>query len=248
MLFDYLLGLDFGSITDHTALILVARRENPEATSSGDEGEPQHIYELIHTEQLPLGLSYVEIVEYIAKFVQQEEIAGMVQIAADCTGVGKAVLDLMRSEPSLAEITWSIVFTSGQNVTQNGMIFKVPKKDLIASVLILTGKDLLHCNPEIDQAQILKREMLSYIVRRTASANNKFDGEHKSHDDMVVALCMVCWIGERIPIDLTMSHKGSMGATSPGKTTSGNPLITAETGGVNLGFGRPPRESPQNQH
>ncbi len=239
-MFDYLLGLDFGSITDHTALVLAARAENPGAHN---EGEPLHVYELVHTEQLPLGINYPDIISYVDSFVKQKEISGRVQVAADCTGVGVAVLDLLRSNPSLSDITWSIVFTSGQGVTQKGMVFKVPKKDLIASVLILSGRGLLTCNNKMPQAETLRKEMLGYIMKKSTAGNLKFDAMSRMHDDMVVALCMVCWIGERIPIDLAMSSgEGGYGALSPGQVLPANPLITSVSGqGVNLGFARPPR-------
>ena len=147
---DYLLGLYFGSVTDHSELVLSSREENPEAFN---EGEPLHKYELVHIEQLPLGLTYPQIIDYVDTFVQQKELKNRVQIAADCTGVGKAVLDLLRSNPALSDITWSIIFTSGQNVTSDGMLFKVPKKDLIAAVLILTGRGLLTCSSEVAQSE-----------------------------------------------------------------------------------------------
>lgn len=219
--------------------MLSARYENP--IDEFDEENP-YCYELVFVEQLPLNISYVDIVAYVEAFVQQKQLAGRVQIVADCTGVGKAVLDLMRSSPVLTDLTWSIVFTSGQNVTQQGMIYKVPKKDLIAAVLVLTGKDLIRCNPELPDAEKLRKEMLGYIMRRTTAGNNTFDGEFKTHDDMVVALCMVCWIGGKLPIDLSMSQgEGRFGGNCPAKTSGGSPLITRETGGVNLGFERPPR-------
>ena len=78
----FVLGVDIGQTHDYTALVVLERA-----------GIELHVR---HAERLPLGMNYPSQVERVATLVGSPEMAHDALVAVDATGVGRAVLDLLR--------------------------------------------------------------------------------------------------------------------------------------------------------
>ena len=78
----FVLGVDLGQTNDYTALVILERLES------------QH--HVRHAERLPLGTTYPRQVERVAALVGSPQLARDVLVAVDGTGVGRAVVDLLR--------------------------------------------------------------------------------------------------------------------------------------------------------
>jgi hypothetical protein len=92
-----------------------------------------------------------------------------------------------------------ITITGGQDVTTNedGQL-RVPKKDLIGVLQALLHTRRLRVASALPDAPVLVRELETYRVKVTESANKTFgawrDGQH---DDLVLAVALAAWVGER---------------------------------------------------
>ena len=92
-------GLDLGQKQNPTALCMVDRVDE-----MYDAKDPvtwdwlrSRRYHLRHLERFPLGMSYPDVVERVAKLVRSGPLRGQCELVVDATGVGGAVVDLLRA-------------------------------------------------------------------------------------------------------------------------------------------------------
>lgn len=192
---DYLLGADCGKECDPAALCVVARTllEQPE-----DEEHP-HYYELLFAKELQLGTPYTDFVDYLELLATDPSLKGLTSLAVDHTGVGQVVLDMLRDRESLAEVTWAVYYTAGKNEKQEGMNFNVPKKNLVHNLLVMMQRGQMGVAENCPDAHLLKRQLLKFVMKRTAAARDRYEAEAtRDHDDLVNALACAVWLGERI--------------------------------------------------
>ena len=107
----------------------------------------------------------------------------------DETGVGRPVVDLLRTLPIKATVR-PLTITSGSRarVEANGR-WRVSKKLLVANVLL--GSGLVKVADGSSDAAALLRELADFRVTITARANETFAaGSCGGHDDLVLAVAL----------------------------------------------------------
>jgi hypothetical protein len=187
----YLAGLDLGQAADYTALII--------AEQVRDEDAPTR-YDVRHIQRYRLHTPYPEIVAAVAATLGRPELARQFQLIVDGTGVGRAVVDLFRAEHTLQGLMVPISITAGAVVTlQDDGWVNVPKKDLVATTPVLLQQQRLRFARGLPETALLTSELQTFQVRMTASANETFAAREGQHDDLVLALALLCWYGENMP-------------------------------------------------
>src|SRR5262249_4293083 len=106
---DYYLGLDLGQAGEFTALAVVERPPAP-------PDEPA-VYVLPHLRRFPVGTPFAQIVSVVAALATGSPVAGSATLVVGQTGVGGAVVSLLRRVPVQARVI-PVVVTTGQMVTQ----------------------------------------------------------------------------------------------------------------------------------
>ena len=88
----------------------------------------------------------------------------------------------------------------GESVTSDGYSYGVPKRDLVAVLQVLLQTRRLKIAGNLAEAPRLMRELTDFRAKFTPSANEVFRPEKSSqHDDLVLALALAAWTGERLP-------------------------------------------------
>ena len=151
-----------------------------------------------HLERYPLGTKYGEIGSSVRGILSREPFRRRMRytrLLADKTGVGAAVVDGFY-EKGVYPIPISI--HGGSAVTEDGRGFRVPKRDLVASVQTLLQNGRLKIAPEMELAPILKRELLNFRVKiNPATAHDSYEHWREAdHDDLVLATALACWYRE----------------------------------------------------
>ena len=97
-----------------------------------------------------------------------------------------------------------LTITAGSEVREdrwnrtNHRAYWVPKIELVSTVQSLLQTRRLRVVPRLALADVLKRELLDFKIKVTASANETFStGREHAHDDLVLAVAMAAWLGER---------------------------------------------------
>jgi hypothetical protein len=193
MLTAYYLGLDLGQTQDFTALAVLQCTLPDSGETEADP--PEHA--LRHLQRFPLGTPYTEIVPAVAHLTGAEPLCGS-PLVVDQTGVGRAVVDMLRQA---AGWVVPVTITGGHAVTrvEDGS-YHVPKKELVTCLQVVMQARRLQIARSLPDAALLVRELQNFQVKITAAANETYgvwrDGQH---DDLVLAVALACWWAERHP-------------------------------------------------
>ena len=218
MVIRHVVGLDLGQVNDYTALCVLRR-------TPAEDDEAEAHYDCVHLKRYPRRTPYPAIVDDVAQMLSTPEMrptfsieptyprtafkhvtAPIPLLAVDATGCGRPVVDLFLTKRLEAEMV-PIVITGGNEVNperwdgpdgETASGFKVPKRDLVgvSQALLQTGR--LKIVDSLPDADILRREMLNFKAKISISAHETYEAHREGdHDDLVLAVAMACWLGQR---------------------------------------------------
>ena len=201
---DFILGLDLGQAADPSALAIL--RETPVLGVDGriatdHRGGMLFGFDCVHLERFPLGTEYPVIIGRVEELVRSPKLQRS-RLVIDATGAGRPVVDLFFNSRMPAEIT-PLTITAGSEVREDrwnrtgNRAYWVPKIELVSTVQSLLQTRRLRVVPRLALADVLKRELLDFKIKVTASANETFGcWREGAHDDLVLAVAMAAWLAE----------------------------------------------------
>jgi hypothetical protein len=188
---EYAIGLDLGQASDYTALTVVERLP-PTPGESGAQSQ----HHLRHVERLPLGTPYPAVVEHVGSMLARPELEGRRSLIVDATGVGRPVVDLLR-RANLQPVP--VVVHGGNETTVDGNGFRrVPKRELVSTAQVLLQSGRLKFAASMPLVKTLVDELLKFEVKITETGHDTYGAWREgAHDDLVFALALATWWGER---------------------------------------------------
>jgi hypothetical protein len=215
---DFILGLDLGKSQDFTALAAAQRTFQPDPERS--DATLTH-YAVRYLRRWHLGTPYTAIVRDLAALVEKDPLHGSL-LAADQTGVGAVVMDLLR-EADLPVQLRPILITAGHATTYTDGAWHVPKKELVSTLQVLfQGRRLKVA--KVPDREALVKELLAFKVKvNAATGHESFEAwRERDRDDQVLAIALACWLGERDAgqddddfVPISGGEKCSLNAPSP---------------------------------
>lgn len=197
------LGLDIGQAADYTAL--VADDVRMEQVDTDERGAP--VVDLLHrvryAERLPLAMSYPDMVQRVIKITQTPAMADC-KLVIDATGVGRPVVDMLRS----ARVPlFPVMITAGMKETfdTDTGFWHVPKRELVSKVQVVLGHGRLRF-AKLPESETIKREFQNFKLKMTAKGNETYEAWRSGdHDDLVLAVALAVYFGERYRSNTTSS-------------------------------------------
>lgn len=205
---EYLLGLDLGQANDYTSLIALR-----------PEGANDPHYRAGHIERIPLGTRYPAIVTHTNQIVNALRrpivlIAGTVPVVpdvtviADYTGVGRPVADMIEDADLDCDLRL-VTITSGAEVTRGDRgEYRVPKRDLASVVQRVLQESRLSIPANHPMAETITRELTGFRVKINLRGHDSYgageDWRSAPHDDLVLALALACWEGDRHRVEVAL--------------------------------------------
>lgn len=190
----YFVGLDLGQRRDHTAIAVIERTE-----VKGEFDYAVRAYRRVvslrlrYLNRIALGTPYPAVVNEVVRIVSSPVLAGRCHLAIDGTGVGPAVVDLLRQARPPA-VLMPVTITGGQTENMAGGFYRVPKRDLIVGLQVLLESGGLQISTGLAFAPKLVEEMMSMEVRTSDAGNEQFAAWREgSHDDLVFAVALAYW-------------------------------------------------------
>jgi hypothetical protein len=194
----YCIGLDLGQSNDYTALAIVEKIRS---------GNPQRLaaLHLRHLERYPLRTPYLEITDEVDALVKSEHLVTYTtdemlnritlypELVVDQTGVGPPVTSLLL-ERSLT--VRSVIVTASVDAYPGRGVYRVPKRDLVSALEVSLQTGMLRVAEGLKLWPILREEMLNF-KRKINLKTSQDSYEHwreSDHDDLVLAVCMACWV------------------------------------------------------
>lgn len=198
----FFVGVDFGQSVDYTAIAVLERVETAGDWDAGMFAYKKVVvHQLRYLQRIPLGTPYPEVVERVVQVTRWPELAGRCCLAVDGTGVGRAVVDLLRkADPGCTLMPMNI--TSGLQQTMEGGYHGVPKRDLIVGLQVLLQRGLLQIAAGLEYGPELVKEMSAMQVKITLTGHEKYEGggwrRDGMHDDLVLAVAMAYWNAQKV--------------------------------------------------
>jgi hypothetical protein len=215
---SFYIGVDLGQTHDPTAIAIIERAPlvgpwDPAVWAYRKEIQLR----LRHLERVPIGTPYPQVVNRVAAITRSPELSGPIQLAVDNTGVGAAVVDLLRNARPQATIL-PVTITGGAEENLTNAVYHVPKRDLIVRLQVLLQQGALRVAAGLEEGPALLSELMAMQVKVSTAGNERYaawrDG---SHDDLVFAVALACWAvvkafphGNRQPEYWTNPHEADM--------------------------------------
>lgn len=195
----WLIGLDIGQSSDHTAFLL-AERVMRELQSNILKPEVliEQRYRLRAIERAKLNTEYLRIVERVRDATVSESLRGDVDVLMDATGQGQVVVELMQKAD--VQALYPVQFVSGDSVSppdRNCNRWRVGKLLLMQTLAVTLEQDRIDIPKGLPNAELLTAELRNVLYRKTSSNNFKIEAPPGKHDDLVMALALLVWWGER---------------------------------------------------
>jgi len=195
----FFVGVDFGQSVDYTAIAVLERAETTGEWDAGRYAWQRLItMQLRYLERLPRGTPYPEAVARVAHITTSPELAGQCCLAADGTGVGRAVVDMLRDARPGCQLL-PVNITSGLQETYEKGYYGVPKRDLILSLQVLLQRGLLQIPTGLHLGDELVEEMASMKVKISNAGHEQFAAWREgTHDDLVFAVALAYWNAQKV--------------------------------------------------
>lgn len=188
----FLSGLDLGQASDPSAWAVAEKMVCPHPTRAGLTAWR---YDVRYLKRWPLGTPYTDIVDEV-RDVCKRNLPGA-PLVVDRTGVGRAVVDLFRRS-GICRSLIAVTITGGHAATKDADGWHVPKKDLVGVMQSLLQTKRIDVAKGLADAPILRKELGNFKVKITTAANETFGAWREGqHDDLVLAVALACWYGER---------------------------------------------------
>lgn len=193
----WFVGLDLGQMQEYSALAVLER------TAAFEPGSRQQVtrYAVRHLERFALGTPYAEVYDRITTLFAKPPLRHG-YLTVDQTAVGKAVIDLLQARELPLHLL-PVTISSGHAVTRldtGGWL--LPKKHLVGVLQVLLQAGRLQVAASLTEAPTLVQELLNFKAKITpASEKEAFeDWREGVHDDLVLAVALAAWQGERAPM------------------------------------------------
>ncbi len=205
----YIAGLDLGQAGDFTALsVLHCQRGVMDAGTELErhcglsEGKqtPVEFIDIRFLERLPLGTSYLAIVDYAKQLLSRPPLCGdtntsAAELVVDASGCGRPVADLFDAA-GLKPI--KVVITAGLEVTYAGFnCWHVSKSHLISTVDAALHSGKLRIAAQLTEANALAEELKDFRRKVSDAGRQSFAARASAHDDLVLSVSLCCWWASR---------------------------------------------------
>lgn len=194
---QFFVGLDLGRRRDHSALVIAEMTRF--ATGRRSAVTLDYVFEnrlrVRHVERIPLGMKYSQLADYVGGLLEHRELRDWpCQLVMDATGVGDAVLEMMKGARLRAQIV-PVNITGGADTVRNARgEFNVPKAELVSNLENLLAEDLLEIAAGCAHTSELLDELAWFERTKLATGHVAYAAARASvHDDLVVALMLACW-------------------------------------------------------
>ncbi len=149
-------------------------------------------YRIVAAHRPALGTTYPAVAAQVAAFLESLPDADLI---VDGTGVGKAVVDVMRAR-GLRPI--AITITGGLETNEvSPTNIRVPKAELVSTLIAVSQEDRLRIAPELPLRDVLVQEIAAFGTRISATGHTSYEGRDGVHDDLVLAAAIGIWHQER---------------------------------------------------
>ena len=170
---EYTIGVDLGKTQDYSALCVIERTAPPAGEAT---------YAVRHLRRWQLGTAYTKVAEDVAELAYRPELKWP-RIAADATGVGTAVMEMVaealraKADNGRSVQLCPVIIGGGHAVgrTPDGS-WRVAKVQLVSVLQVLLSSRRLKIASVLPEAGVLTAELKAFSVKITAGGERNVRG------------------------------------------------------------------------
>jgi hypothetical protein len=190
-------GLDLGPPQEYTSLAILDR---PHVKPSDPPELRRPVYSLRHLRRFPLGTPYAEIGAAVRNLLNKPPLPGC-DLVVDHTGVGLPIVNLLIDgwRQRVTCNPWHVVIRDGMELTisETG-VWQIPKKELVGVLQVLLQMRRLSIAKSLPDAALLVKELESFKAKPTTLKADSLElWREGAHDDLVFAVALAAYFGER---------------------------------------------------
>lgn len=204
----YFISADLGQVNDYTAINVIERIMRPPGKEYFRE-EMTKEYHLRHIERPERGTPYPDVVNRIQELYYSPELRNEWRtVVLDITGVGRPVWDLMRKDSffrgDVYGMLYGISITGGREVTRDGALYNVPKRDLISALQVAFQNGELKIARGLPESATLVKELTNFKVKINLNGHDQYEAWREGiHDDLVLSTAMGVWLASNARIRMS---------------------------------------------
>jgi hypothetical protein len=175
---SYLVGLDLGQRDDYTALAVL------------EDDRRKDTLTLRRLERVR-GKPYTTIARMVGDVMVELGRQADTTLLVDVTGVGAGIADQLDA----AEVAHTRISIHGGDAVnrQPGGGYSVPKRDLVAELVLAFEQHTLHIPRDLRHGATLEREALAFQMKLSPSGHDTYNARSGEHDDLLLAVSMPVW-------------------------------------------------------
>ncbi len=191
----YFTGLDLGQAAQFIGLAVLERTTVPDADRPG---RTQRHFAVRHLERFPLGTPYPAIGARLGELFRAPPLAHTT-LVVDQTAVGQPVVGLLRRQRLPATIRPVTITAGNQHSIDERGVQSAPKKELVSTLQLLLQSRRIKVAPDLPESGTLAREFVRFRAKASASSSEMLEAwRERPHDDLVLAVAIAAWLGERL--------------------------------------------------
>ncbi|MGZ7132928.1 MAG: phage terminase large subunit family protein [Halobacteriota archaeon] len=193
---NYYVGVDLGMKRDPSTVVVVELRETPGGT---------YYHYVRFLKRLTLRMLYSNVAATLAKLDGQlrakaSALGKKVDIVyvLDATGVGEGVCELVEKKLPHADV-YRVYLTGGISpvIDHASREIRLPKNQLVSTLLAVFDSDHIYISSHAKEIAAMIEELDNFEIRISDEGRDQFGAKTGSHDDLVCALGIACYCGER---------------------------------------------------
>ena len=122
---------------------------------------------------------------------------GKPPVICDLTAVGPTIVPVLRK----AGLTWvvPVVLTTALEAAEIDRTWRLPKRDLVTGLQLALQQRRLRVAPGLPEADLFVRELQAFRATITLDPTEAADWRSQPGDDLVLAVALAVWWGNRHP-------------------------------------------------
>ena len=144
--------------------------------------------------QFELGTSYLDVVKETVRVFDHTVFTYGATLVVDATGVGAAVVDMLRQALRGTKVALCpVVLTGGSRVSLTGSTYHVPKWEVFESLRHLMETGSVRMAARAAGMEVLRQELERLERTPRASGVDEVGGKRTGGDDVAMALALAAW-------------------------------------------------------
>jgi len=189
-------GIDFGQVHDHSAIAVIEKTwvEVGPVDHADYERDIEERFAVRYLERMPLGTPYTSVISRLGQIVRNMSHIKYLRIAADATGVGLPLIELIR-RLDLGRMLYPVKITGGSAEPHgDSRFYYLGRSHLINGLLLQFENPFFKVASDLELSTVLTAELASLRVKASKVGNDIYTtSSPDQHDDLLVAVALANW-------------------------------------------------------